>query len=463
MAGGFLVRFGARGLHLYLAAALYGVAVYGAFSLATAIIELAVTIGGLGMKKLLFQSLDDETSQRPVEARLVDAVMMVLMASLALSAIGALLVWAWPGATGLSGRLLLIILPMIAGQSLLDLCIAATRWKRLVRYDVIARSVVEPYAALAGAVLAWAAGWRETGLAIGYTLGTLVALAYAMRGIWHAYDHATLRAARPHLAALMTQVRETLPNIASDLANALFQRFDLTLVGLMLGERAAGIYAMARQFCLPVRQIRQAFDSMLVPMISKDLTQADIPHVIARIGDMARMILSVQWPVLILLAGLGTHLLALFPPDFALAFAPMMILIVGEIAQASFGAGDLLFVYRDPARGLWLTLASIATGLGLAVTLMPGLGLLGAALAMGGSYAVRAALRRHQIGRRFGARAPLRMIARPMAAGVIALAALFLLPGEGLLRGGFSTLSALLIYAALMRWPHLAEGRKAGA
>ncbi len=463
MASGFLVRFGARGAHLYLAAALYGVALYGAFSLATAMVELAVTLGGLGMKKLLFQSLDDETIDRTAEARLVDAAAMVLLASLALSALGAVIVAFWPGGMGRSGALLILILPMIAGQSLLDLSIAATRWKRLVRYDVIARSLVEPWAALAGALVAWLAGWRETGLAIGYAVGTLAALAYAMRGIWLAFDRPALRAARPDFRQISGQVRQNAPNIASDLANALFIRFDLTLVGLMLGERAAGIYAMARQFCLPVRQIRQSFDSMLVPMISKVLTQAELPAVIARIAEMSRIILTVQVPVLILLAGFGSHLLDLFPPDFTLAFVPMMILVAGEIAQASFGAGDLLFVYRDPVRGLVLTLLSIAAGMVLALFLLPRFSLIGASLAMAGSYALRALLRRRQIARRFGSPAPLRGLLRPFSAALLALALLIWVPSTDPWAGALATLTAIGLYAALMRWPRPAQGGKAGA
>lgn len=463
MASGFLVRFGARGLHLYLAAALYGVALYGAFSLATAMVELAVTLGGLGMKKLLFQSLDDTSTDRPTEARLADAAAMVLLASLSLSALGALILWLWPGPMGRSGALLLLILPMIAGQSLLDLAIAATRWKRLVRYDVVARSIVEPWAALAGALLGWLAGWRDAGLALGYTLGTLAALAYALRGIALAYDRTGLRAARPQVRLLLPQIRQNAPNIASDLANALFIRFDLTLVGLLLGERAAGIYAMARQFCLPVRQIRQSFDSMLVPMISKVLTEAELPTVTARIADMSRVILTVQLPILILLAGFGSHLLTLFPPDFTLAFLPMMILVTGEIAQASFGAGDLLFVYRDPLRGLAMTLISIAAGIALALLLMPQLSLIGAALAMGGSYALRALLRRHQIARHFGGSAPLLPLVRPAAAAMAAMALLYFVPETDLWAGALATLAALGLYATLMRWPRPAGDGKAAA
>ena len=71
---------------------------------------------------------------------------------------------------------------MIAGQALLDLFLAATRWQHRMRYEVVSRSFVEPYAAMAIAAAAWFAGFDETGLLISYWAGTLLALAYAIWG-----------------------------------------------------------------------------------------------------------------------------------------------------------------------------------------------------------------------------------------------------------------------------------------
>ena len=61
---GFVVRFGARILFLYLAARLFGAALFGAYALATAAVELAVAVGGIGSKRLLFKHLDEEAMSR---------------------------------------------------------------------------------------------------------------------------------------------------------------------------------------------------------------------------------------------------------------------------------------------------------------------------------------------------------------------------------------------------------------
>ena len=85
---------------------------------------------------------------------------------------------------------------MIAGQALLDLFLAATRWKHRMRYEVVSRSLVEPYAAMATAAAAWFAGFEETGLLISYWAGTLMALAYAIWGTRLSFGSLALRAYR---------------------------------------------------------------------------------------------------------------------------------------------------------------------------------------------------------------------------------------------------------------------------
>ena len=58
-AAGLLVRVGARILFLVIAARLFGAALFGAYTLAIAVVELWVTVGGLGMKRILFKMLDE--------------------------------------------------------------------------------------------------------------------------------------------------------------------------------------------------------------------------------------------------------------------------------------------------------------------------------------------------------------------------------------------------------------------
>ena len=85
---GFAVRFAARLLFLFVAGRLYGARLFGVYVLATAMVELAVGAAGLSTKKTLFPLLDrhEAAGDRPLGHVLLDAALLVGLASLALAA-----------------------------------------------------------------------------------------------------------------------------------------------------------------------------------------------------------------------------------------------------------------------------------------------------------------------------------------------------------------------------------------
>ena len=66
---GLVLRLGARLVFLFLAARLFGAALFGAFSVAVAVVELAVAVGGLGMKRYLFKLLEERSGTSRAEMR----------------------------------------------------------------------------------------------------------------------------------------------------------------------------------------------------------------------------------------------------------------------------------------------------------------------------------------------------------------------------------------------------------
>src|SRR5688572_31203406 len=74
--GGLAARLGARIVFLVIAAQLFGAALFGAFSLAVAVVELAAAVAGLGMKRYLFKLLE-EPGERPQGHVLLDTVLLV--------------------------------------------------------------------------------------------------------------------------------------------------------------------------------------------------------------------------------------------------------------------------------------------------------------------------------------------------------------------------------------------------
>ena len=421
---GLLVRAGARLLFLAVAGQLYGALVFGAFSLAVAAVELAVAVAGLGMKRILFQQLDNR-GERAAEHVLADAALLVIFAAAVLAGLFIAAAWLVP-ADLLSERMryaVILIAPMIGGQALLDLMVAATRWHQQFRFEVLARSIVEPYVLVAAAATAFYAGLDESGLLIAYSAGTLAALGYALSGVLGSYDMAALRSYRASAQRLWDALRFAAANTLVDALSALYLRLDLFLVGIVVGEHAAGLYGMARQLAAPVRQLRQSFDSMLVPLVSRTLHAAGTAQAGRAIASAARQVLVLQLPIVIALVAAGRPLLAWFGPEFAAAWLAAVLLVLAETVQGAFGIADLLFVYLKPRLGLFIIAGTLLFGLaaGLAMTLLSGID--GAAAAVLLTYAARAWVRRFGLRASLGVTVPLRHHAGPLAAGLAGIIA----------------------------------------
>jgi O-antigen/teichoic acid export membrane protein len=448
-AAGFAARLAARLLFLFVAGRLFGAAAFGAFALAQAAIELAVGLGSLGTKKTLFQLLDRPggADARPPAHRLLDSALLVTAASLVLAAgiaAAALLLPASLLGPGVAVALLLLA-PMVAGQALLDLFLAATRWTHAIRHEVVARSLIEPWAMLAGAAAAWGLGWRAEGLAIGYGIGTLAALTYAAAAARARLGGLRLGAWRLDRPALAETVRGAGANTATDFLNTLYNRVDLYLVGLLLGEAAAGVYGMARQLAAPLRQIRQSFDGLLIPLAARSLAAGGAKGAGEALASATRLVLVLQLPLLLAFFAAGRPFLAWIGPGFGTAYWPLVFLAAAETLQAALSIGDLVFVYLRPRVGLWLTLASIAVGIASALWLIPAAGTAGAGLSVLCAYAVRAGLRSWVLRAHFGFDMPRAHHAGPLvAAGCGAGAAL--LVG----RGWWGLAAALACYALVL-------------
>jgi O-antigen/teichoic acid export membrane protein len=462
---GFAIRFGARIAFLYVAARLYGIALFGSYALAVAAVELAVTIGGLGFKRVLFKRLEEEGSERPHIHIVLDAAVLVAGLSLALGALFVLAVALAPeGVISPNVALALAVLaPMIAGQALLDLFLASTRWTHIVRYEVLSRSVIEPYGALAAALAAWWLGWREGGLLAAYWAGTACALVYALIGARRCLGAFNLTAYRFAPSRILPLLRASAVATVNDVLNGLFARIDLWLVGIFLGEAFAGVYGMARQIRTPVRQVRQSFDGLLNPIIARTLSLKGPKETGIATASAARLILAVQLPILIALAFAGVPLLGWFGPAFVAGYAALLLLAAAEMIQGAFGVSDLIILYRKPFAQLAITSANIAINLAAGWLLIGPLGVTGAGLSVLAGVAAGALIRRISLSVYFGIRAPLLHSAGPILAAAAGVGAAFgvqalLANAAPALFYGVSLAAGLGVYAAVLKAWLLATG-----
>jgi O-antigen/teichoic acid export membrane protein len=230
---------------------------------------------------------------------------------------------------------------------------------------------------------------------------------------------------RPTRATLFPALHLAGANTATDLLNALYTRVDLWIVGLLLGEGDAGVYGMAKQISVPIRQVRQSFDGLLIPLVARTLSARGSKGSGEALASATRLILVIQLPIIVALFAAGRPLLGLLGKGFEAAYWPMLALAAAEAIQAAFSIGDLVFVYLRPQLGLRLTLVSIAIGIVAALLLVRPLGISGAALSVLAAYAVRAAMRSVVLRTRFHLDVPHTHHAGPFIAAALGLAAAF--------------------------------------
>ena len=426
----FPLKFAARATLLFIGAKLYGPAIFGAFALAVATLELAHPLASLGLKRMVFPWLEDDAARRGPAHVLLDALLLsAASGALVAAAIVALAALAPAGLISEQLRLSLMLLaPALLGQIAADISLSVTRWTHRMRYEVIARGLVEPYVATGVALAAWLLGYRSVGLLVGYWAGTLVLVGFALLGARRCLGGLALRRWRPSLPMLRERLGRLRPATGSDIAASLADRLDFYLVGLILGDAPAGIYGVVRELRVSIQQVRQAFDSMLIPVVARTMrTEGDIATGEA-IGAATRLILSVQLIVVLFLVAAGAPLLALFGPHYAAAYPVLMVQITAQMINSGLSLSELILYFRRPGLALAKNILTIAVSGLLIPVLTPILGLLGASLATLASAIVGSVVRRHWL-RKMGVQYDMLHIAPPVAAALMGGAAGWLLHG----------------------------------
>jgi O-antigen/teichoic acid export membrane protein len=388
---GYLLRIVARLIVALLAARLFGASLFGAFVVAIAVTEAAATASGLSTKWMLFKWLDSNAKDgvRPPGHVLLDAAILVGAASVLFSLLILAIAYGSSEIAPNTRFVLTLLVPAVTLQALLDLMLAATRWTHVMRFDFVAKSVIQPFASIAFAGVVYLAGAGAATLALAYVAGTLLAFLYAAGSAQRRLGGFELTRYRVRPRNLGRKLRSALPTTVPDVVDSLFARADIYLVTLLLGEVSAGIYGVARQVSMPVRQTRQAFDGMLVPLVSKTLAVKGAAGAADATMAVSRLILLIQAPVVILLAAGAPALLSLTGEVYSAALGAALLLAAAEWIQGAFGIGELVLVLSRPRLAIALTASCMGIAILCAFLFAPAFGITGIGLAVLVSYLAR--------------------------------------------------------------------------
>jgi O-antigen/teichoic acid export membrane protein len=218
---------------------------------------------------------------------------------------------------------------------------------------------------------------------------------------------------------------------------------------------------MARQFRTPIRQTRQAFDSLLTPIVAKTLSADGPALTAAAIASAARMILAIQLAVVLALVAAGEPVLRWFGPEFAAGYLATVLLAAAETVQGAFSITDLLLLYLRARLAMLVTAAMSLVNLVAAVPLIAVWGIDGAALSVLLAFLAGALLRRILLRTQFEVATPLWHSSGPLAAAAAALAvalvARLVMPGSAPGAEQLAVLIAVLaVYGgAILLWQRM--------
>ena len=395
---GFIIRLGSRLPFLIIAVALFGSELYGRYNYTITTIELCAAFATFGFRRSLFKFIHDKKYNgiHSLEQVMISALLCSLLVGAAFTVIiyfsAGFLAALFDYPQMVSG--LKSLAPMIMVITALDVILAGTRATRKMRYEVVSRSIVEPYILLFAILAFYFLGFDKYGLLMAYAVALISALIYAIWGFCHLFSLEKTLSARPDFSLMKKLLKFSGPTAFHDLALLFFMRMDIFTVKFFFSEAILGVYTMAQQFATSVEKIYQSFYPILSPVMAKNLVEKDFKTVEKQMVMVSRWILMIQLILVILCVFYGVKIFEAILPEGSGDQMPQMgamilfFLMLGETINGGFGMADLPLIYRTPLFNPIISLIMIPVYLLLAFlfTQYTGLGPIGVAMALCSTY-----------------------------------------------------------------------------
>ncbi|MCG8503120.1 MAG: polysaccharide biosynthesis C-terminal domain-containing protein [Sphingomonadales bacterium] len=378
--GGFGARLTARVGLMVAAGHLFGASELGKLAQVAATIEILSAIGVLGLKRTLLGMLSrdaaDAANGGRVERRVAEALLAAGLISLVLTA-GLWLFW--PLLFSPQTALPLVLLLAIPSIVISDVALTATRYHRLIKWEVLTRCGIEPWSYLLFALLAAWAGLIEGGLLYAYVGSLFAALVFALCGLLRVFGWRSLWSEPPRLRSLLAIPRESLPTGLTDIGVVLLRRVDILLVAVYTDPATTGVYFMVQQIATVPHKIHALFEPMLAPVIAALHHSKRSEAIQAKLAGCCRWVMTLQLGLSVPLIIFGDHVLGLFGPEFAIGLFILAIILLAELLDGSFVLCETALVFAKPSVPPQLILMALIVEVVAITLLAPPFGAEGAA------------------------------------------------------------------------------------
>ncbi len=428
----------------------YGPEIYGLYAVAYTVAEMASKFGTIGLDKGLLRFIPiarfshDEAG---VRAALSTASITALVASLA--ATGAVVFFAGHLSPlfgeGDYAQAIVWCAGAIPFIAIINVAVPATLAAKIVRYNILVRSVAQPlFTGLF--VLLFAISPSMESLCVAIVIASCLTALVAYMGMRRTFPPDG-RPARWRGDV----VRFSLPMGFSEGMNLVTHRAPLMLLAFYVTPAQVGAYAACDMIVRSVAGIRTAFDPILSPVLAEALSAKDNDRVSYNLKLMTRWVLLIMLPLAIGIFFLGSEVLALLSSDFRSAGLALSLLCAGYIFNGSLGlTGWVLVMSGRSWVSLFNNVVSAVLNVLLCLWLIPLWGIVGAAVATAASVTAMELLFLAQVGYLFRLQ-PLswqsaRIVGVGVASALVLAFALIWLPDTGVLRLALGMGVLLLAY-----------------
>lgn len=342
--GGFGGRMLARLVLMLVAGHLYGAASLGLLGQVAALTEIIAAAATMGLKRTLLDLL----SGKEAEEQALKIIKEALMAALLAAFLGAFLLAAlWPLLFP-APSMPLLLLGAIPSIVIAEVGGAAIRFKRIIRWEVIARCVFEPWGFLLGALTFYYTGLTETGLVAAYAFSCVMAACGILIGLHKVFGARALIGTTFNPTALYRIPLYSLPAGITDMGVMMFRRLDILILSTVAGHDTTGIYYMAQQIVTIPHKIHQLFDPMITPVIARLHHGLKRDVIAAKLAGFCRWTFTLQLALTVPIAIFGDHLMALFGDQFAPGAIVLAFLLFAELMDGSFALTETTLLFARP-------------------------------------------------------------------------------------------------------------------
>lgn len=299
-----------------------------------------------------------------------------------------------------TGQVMALFLPWAAVSNLV---LAGTRGFGTVRPTILVESLLrqglQPVLALAVAIGTDSA----VGLALAWVLPYAVS---AVAGTVSLHRLARRRGVRALASARDTTVRRVArevwafnaPRALTQIAQIGVRRADIPIVAAIAGPAAAAVYTASSRFVAAGLQAIKGIQQMVGPQIARLYSAGELRQAGLALRTATTWNVLIAWPLYLTCATIPGAVLMIFGEGYSSGAPVVVILALGMLAGIAAGPVDIaLLMLGRSVQSLRNNMAALATNLVLNLSLVPVLGISGAALAWSASILVSNALPTWQI------------------------------------------------------------------